>query len=94
MLMTFTKERVFYVTRLKDNAVYASIQEYDIPDEADSGVIKDEEIIVSYGKNNQEKHRTRRIAYWDSQNERLLVFITNHFEMSAENIKLNCYSSN
>jgi len=82
----FTQEGIFYVTRLKDNAVYQSGQEYDIPDEADSGILKDEEIILSYGTNDRQKHRCRRIAYWDSGNKRLLVFLTNHCEISAEKI--------
>jgi hypothetical protein len=59
----FTKEGVFYVTRLKDNARYSSGKEFDIPDKADSGVLKDEEILLYYGKDGKEKHRSRRIAY-------------------------------
>jgi transposase len=84
----FTQEDVYYVTRLKDNAVYESGEEYDIPDDADSGVLKDEEIILSYGEKGEQKHRCRRIAYWDSENERLFVFVSNHFKMSAEHIAL------
>ncbi len=84
----FTGEKVFYVTRMKDNAVYESVEEYDIPEDAPSGVLKDEGIILYYGQNKQEKHRSRRIAYWDSENKRLFVFITNNFEMKAEYIAL------
>jgi transposase len=84
----FTQEEVYYVTRLKDNAIYASGEEYDIADDADSGVLKDEEIILSYREKGEQKHRCRRIAYWDSENGRLFVFVTNHFKMSAEHIAL------
>jgi hypothetical protein len=42
----FTREGVFYVTRLKDNAKYDVGEEFDVPDEADSGVLKDEEITL------------------------------------------------
>ena len=84
----FTDEKVFYVTRMKDNAVYESGEEYDIPEDAPAGVLKDEEITLYYGDNKQEKHRSRRIAYWDSENKRLFVFITNNFEMKAEHIAL------
>jgi hypothetical protein len=38
-------------------------------------VLKDEEILLSYGKEGKEKHRSRRIAYWDAENERLFEFI-------------------
>jgi hypothetical protein len=84
----FTQKGIYYVTRLKDNAVYQSAAEYDIPDDADTGILKDEEIILYYGAKKKEQHRARRIAYWDSVNKRLFVFITNHFEMSAEHIAL------
>jgi hypothetical protein len=84
----FTDEGVFYVTRLKDSAVYESGEEYDIPDGADSRILKDEEIILSYGEKKENKHRCRRIAFWDSENSRLFVFLTNNFDLSAEKIAL------
>jgi transposase len=84
----FTQDRINYITRLKDNAAYESGQEYDIPDDADSAVLKDEEITLSYGEKGEKKHRCRRIAYWDNENKRLLVFVTNNFEISAEHIAL------
>ena len=84
----FTKSNIWYVTRLKDNALYQAREEYDIPDSADSGVLKDEEIVLYYGDNKKQEHRTRRIAYWDDENKRLFEFITNNFELSAEKIAL------
>ena len=84
----FTKKSIWYVTRLKDNALYDAGKEFDIPDDAHSGVLKDEEIILHYGVNKKEEHRARRIAYWDSENNRLFEFITNNFELSAEKIAL------
>jgi hypothetical protein len=84
----FTECSIWYVTRLKDNALYEARMEFDIPDDADSGVLKDEEIILSYGQNKEEEHRARRIAYWDSENKRLFEFISNNFELSAEKIAL------
>lgn len=84
----FTHHGIYYVTRLKDNALYKARKEYDIPDGADDGVLKDEEIILTYGSNKTKEHRARRIAYWDSKNERLFEFVTNNFEMSAEKIAL------
>jgi hypothetical protein len=84
----FTTKSIWYVTRLKDNAIYEARKEFDIPDDADSGVLKDEEIVLSYGHNKKEKHIARRIAYWDSENGRLFEFITNNFDLSAEKIAL------
>jgi len=84
----FTQKSIWYVTRLKDNALYKAKKEYDIADDADSGVLKDEEITLAYGENKNKEHRARRIAYWDSKNERLFEFITNNFELPAEEIAL------
>jgi hypothetical protein len=84
----FTEDGIYYVTRLKDNALYECGEEYDIPEDADSGILKDEEIILSYGKNGENKHRCRRIAYWDNHNKRVFVFITNNFELPAQQIAL------
>lgn len=84
----FTGKSIWYVTRLKDNALYNARKEFDIPDEADSGVLKDEEIVLLYGPNKLQEHKARRIAYWDSENERLFEFITNNMELSAETIAL------
>jgi len=84
----FTKNTIWYVTRLKDNALYEARKEFDIPDDAGSGVLKDEEVVLYYGDKKKEEHRARRIACWDSENERLFEFITNNFELSAEKIAL------
>jgi hypothetical protein len=71
----FSKDEIYYVTRLKDNAVYESGEEYDIPEDADTGVLKDEEITLLYGEKGECQHRSRRIAYWDNENKRLFVFV-------------------
>ena len=84
----FTQARIWYVTRLKCNALYQAKQEYDIPDEADAGVLKDEVIEIKYGKNKEHTHKARRIAYWDNKNERLFEFVTNNMKLPAETIAL------
>ena len=73
---------------MKENALYKAIEEYDIPNEADRGVLKDEEIVLCYGENKKKEHLVRRIAYWDSANERLFEFVTNNFDLSAEKIAI------
>jgi len=85
---SLTEKMIWYVTRLKDNALYEARNEFDIPDNTDSGVLKDEEIILYYGDKKKEEHRARRIAYWDSENKRVFEFITNNFELSSEKIAL------
>jgi hypothetical protein len=40
---------------LKENALYKAIEEYDIPNEADSSVLKDEEIVLCYDENKKKE---------------------------------------
>ena len=85
----FTECGIVYVTRLKDNAKYKAVKEFDIPDLADSQVLKDEQIVLTYKDNGEDKqHMARRIAYWDSENERLFEFLSNDFSLAAEQIAL------
>ena len=84
----FSESKIWYVTRLKSNAKYVAKREFDIPDDADSGVLKDEIIDLKYGNNDEKIHKARRIAYWDNNNNRLFEFVTNNMELDAEVIAL------
>lgn len=86
----FTNQGVYFVTRLKSNASYESITENDIPDYLDSGVLKDEIILVDIKENGKYLKTTelRRIAYWAEENERCFEFITNLKGMNAGHIAL------
>ena len=85
----FTDNGVWFVTLQKENAIYQIGEEYDIPDNIDEGVIKDEAIFLSYQENGQEKKiKLRRVAYWANDRQRLLIFISNNFELSADMIAL------
>ena len=84
----FSKFEVWYVTRLKTNALYTARKEFDIPDNADPGVLKDEIIELHYGEKKEKIHKARRIAYWDDTNNRLFEFQTNNLELPAETIAL------
>lgn len=84
----FTGSKIWYITRQKDNAVFESIEEYDIPENCDAGVLKDELIELSYGEGKQLKHKCRRIAFWDDLTKKLYVFTTNNMEMDAETVAM------
>lgn len=81
--LQWSLDGVYFVTRIKDNAAYKSIEEYDIPDEVSGGVIKDEKIELT---KNDKSISLRRIAYWDEKNKRVFEFITNNYELSADTI--------
>ena len=72
---------------MRDNAVYESLGELELPENQDQEVLKDEVITPSY-KVNKEKRplQLRRIAFWHEQSSKLLVFITNNFDLEASAI--------
>ena len=81
--LQWTLDGVYFVTRQKDNAVYESFAEYDIPDGVDNGVLKDEIIIV---EKDEKKIELRRIAYWSDEQHKLYEFISNNHDLAADKI--------
>jgi hypothetical protein len=86
----FTQNGIFFVTRLKSNAVYESVIENDIPSYIDNGVMKDEIIRIEIKENGKylKTIELRKIAYWDDENKRCFEFITNLIGMNAGHIAL------
>ncbi len=86
----FNTEEIGFVTRLKDNATFESVQEFDIPDNAPDNLLKDERIEVPIRKNGKVIRTVplRRIAWWDNESQRLFTFLTNLFELKAENVAM------
>ncbi len=85
----FSQKDITYVTKLKDNAVYEGIEELDIPDDVDNGIIKDEVIMLRKKGTKTTpalEHKCRRIAYWDDKKGKVLVFLTNNLLLCAEEI--------
>ena len=77
-------EQVYFVTRQKDNAAYKSLDEFDILDEVDNGVLKDE--IISLEKGYKTEFKLRRVAYWHEPHQKVYEFITNNFELAPDKI--------
>ena len=73
---------VFFVTRMKDNAVYKVIECRAVPKNRN---IRSDEIIRLTGINAESKcpHPLRRIVVWDEENQREIVLLTNHLEFGA-----------
>lgn len=74
------------VTRMKDNSVYESIEELDIPESCDDRVIKDE-IVTVRTKNSEDEDvdlELRRVAFYDNKKDKVYVFISNNTEIEAE----------
>lgn len=82
----FIGNGISFVTRLKDNASYQCLEELDIPDQIDPGVIKDERIQLPIRKNGQTIRtiELRRVAYWDDEQKRIIICLTNLMEIEAD----------
>jgi len=86
MYEKFNKDEISFVTRLKDNATYECIEELDIPDKIDTGVIKDEIVQLPIRENGQiiKMVQLRRVVYWDDEQKRVIVCLTNLKEVEAD----------
>jgi len=87
----WTEKQIWFVTRMKDNAVYEVeqiVSENTIP-EGKAGVLKEEVVNLCYKENQKDKEfqrlSLRRITYQDDKG-RMYVFITNNMELTAQDI--------
>jgi IS4 transposase len=81
----WTEALVYFVTRMKDNAVYEVVEQRAVP--LHRNILSDE-IIRLTGANAQTKcpRLLRRIVVWDEENQREIVLLTNHLEFGATTI--------
>lgn len=78
---------IYFITRMKDNARYESIEEIDLPYDKDHEIIKDESITLEYTVNGKkETLKLRRVALWDDTKSKVMVFLTNSFDQEAATI--------
>jgi len=81
----WTQEGVYFVTRMKDNAVYRIRKRMVTPKDR---AIREDNVIALAGTQAQAKcpHLLRRIVVWDALNEREIVLLTNHLDFGATTI--------
>lgn len=86
----WTADDIHFVTRLKDNAKYEQLEEYDIADGTPDGYIKDEQISITYKDENSQAQTLvlRRIVFYDAQKDKVFEFLTNIMDMQTEQIGL------
>jgi hypothetical protein len=85
MFARWTEGGVFFVTRMKDNAIYEVVERKRLP--INRNILSDE-IIRLTGVKAAEKcpHLLRRVVVWDPDNEREIVLLTNHLKFGATTI--------
>ena len=81
----WTAQGVFFVTRMKDNAVYEVVGERDVPQ--DRNILKDE-LIQLTGPRAEEKcpYPLRLVTVYDPKTDKILEFLTNNMDLGATTI--------
>lgn len=80
-----TQDKVFFVTRLKSNAIFEVVEERKIP--ANSNVVKDEIIRFTGSRSSQDyPGELRRVCIFDEKRMKVLQFLTNNMALSASTI--------
>jgi hypothetical protein len=79
-----TRQHIFFVTRQKRNAVYEVRESRKVNKK--QGLISDQTIRLNGVKAQECPISLRRIVYKDSETGKRLVFLTNHFRLSAKTI--------
>src|SRR6185369_13700429 len=82
-----TEQKVFLVSRLRDDASYRTESRRPIPDTHRQRILKDEEItLLGHGQLGEDGLRVRRIEVWDEDRQEKFVFVTNHMRLAASTI--------
>lgn len=78
------RQGVFFVSRLKDNAVYEVVEKRKVPE--NRNVLRDEVIFFPSLAEPKLEYFFRRVEIWDEVKQESIVFLTNHKEFGATTI--------
>lgn len=79
--LSLTRQKVFFVTRLKDNADYEVVEKRPVPEK---GQVRKDEVIFLFQLGEEAKDCfLRRIEVWVEEKRETLVFVTNHLTLAA-----------
>jgi hypothetical protein len=82
--LSLTRQGVFFVCRLRDNAVYEVVQQNPVPE---GGHIRRDQIIRMAGqKRSGADAQFRRVEIWDETKQQAMAFVTNHRDLDAATI--------
>jgi hypothetical protein len=79
-----TQQGVYFVTRLKDNADYIVVEDRPLPQR--KGLLRDQVICLYQQARDGQECYFRRIEFYDQEQGRVLVFVTNHLTLAAATV--------
>jgi len=81
---SLTQQKVFFVSRLKDNADYQVVEKRAVPEKGN--VLKDEVIFLFKLAADDQDCFLRRIEVWVEEKQEVMVFVTNNLTLAASTI--------
>jgi len=84
MFSRWTDAGVFFVTRLKSNAVYEVVEEREVPQ--GRNIQEDRVIRLSGNAGKNCEHLLRVVTVWDKEKDRYIDLLTNHLDFGATTI--------
>lgn len=82
--LELSRRKVFFVTRLKDNAEYGIVEQRPADPERD--ILRDEVVVLTKLQEAGPVARMRRIEVWLEDKQESMVFFTNHLKLAASTI--------
>ena len=82
--LQLTRQRVHFVTRLKDSAEYGIVEQLTVPE--GSNIVRDEVIVLCSQQDIGPEARLRRVELWVEEKNETMVFLTNNFRLTASTI--------
>jgi IS4 transposase len=80
-----TRDGVFFVTRMKTNTVYTTVEVCAVPEKGN--VLSDQIVsLPALDKDGDAPVLFRRIEYWNADKQEILVFFTNLLHLAASTV--------
>ena len=79
-----TRQGVYFVSRLKRNAVVEVIEDRPVP--KNRNILKDQVVFFSHHAQAREEYFFRLVEVWVPEKEQSIIFLTNHLDFGATTI--------
>jgi len=80
----WTEQGVYFVTRMKDNAVYTVTETRDVPQ--NRSILGDEIIQLTGEAGKKCPYPLRKVTYYNEEKDETFVYLTNHLKLGATTI--------
>ena len=86
----FNTHQIPFVTRLKHNAAFRRKKEFELSADSNQAILLDEQIVLPIRENGKINRGLplRRVVYWDEKHQVCYEFISNIYDLSADQITL------